>query len=501
MSDEQRGVAFPVGGDGRRSTSATGRAVFADSMRGVDPDLAVRVEATGNWRDGYLQPVWDMSAAAARSPEAAVRISADGLDSLYARFGFEDDDGRRSLLDGVRDTLAAPLGTVEIAGTSARETELSVPYRGRRLFDSDLRLQLDRWVVNGIAEPTFGAAVAAVLDNPEWLDLSDVTVVVLGAGAEMGPLRSLLHWGATVYAVDLPRPELWRRLIESARGSAGRLVVPVPRGALGPEPSDDDIAAVAGADLLTQTPQVRAWLSAIPQPFVLGNYAYADGATHVRLSMAADALAVSLQQERGDVSLAYLATPTDVFAVPPGAVEMARSRWHDRGFRRLMQAPMRMARMYRPNYDRTVTDNTGREVGLADCVVPQQGPNYILAKRLQRWRAIVARDSGTLVSLNVAPATRTRSVVKNRALAAAYAGAGRFGIEVFDPSTSNTLMAALLVRDLRDPVSASHPDRALHNPVDLFADAANHGGLWRTAYEPRSVLGVAAVLGMFESRA
>jgi hypothetical protein len=33
--------------------------------------------------------------------------------------------------------------------------------------------------------------------------------------------------------------------------------------------------------------------------------------------------------------------------------------------------------------------------------------------------------------------------------------------------------------------------------MDLFADAANHGGLWRAAYEPRSVLSLAAVLGLF----
>jgi hypothetical protein len=26
---------------------------------------------------------------------------------------------------------------------------------------------------------------------------------------------------------------------------------------------------------------------------------------------------------------------------------------------------------------------------------PQQGPNYALAKRLQRWRAITAREAGT----------------------------------------------------------------------------------------------------------
>jgi len=52
------------------------------------------------------------------------------------------------------------------------------------------------------------------------------------------------------------------------------------------------------------------------------------------------------------------------------------------------------------------------------------------------------------VSFKIAPPTRTRSVVKNRALAAAYAGAHRFGVEVFDPGTANTLMAALLVHDL-----------------------------------------------------
>ena len=78
-------------------------------------------------------------------------------------------------------------------------------------------------------------------------------------------------------------------------------------------------------------------------------------------------------------------------------------------------------------------------------LVPQQGPNYALAKRLQRWRAIVARDAGSIVSINVAPPTRTRSVLKNRALAAAYASAHHFGVEVFEPATANTLMAALLV--------------------------------------------------------
>ena len=98
------------------------------------------------------------------------------------------------------------------------------------------------------------------------------------------------------------------------------------------------------------------------------------------------------------------------------------------------------------------------------------------------------------VSLNVAPPTRTRSVVKNRALAAAYAGAHRFGIEVFEPATSNTLMAALLVHDL--PLGR----RRRGSPWRDEAHGAVHGGLWRTAYDPRSALGLAVVLGLGSAR-
>ena len=128
-------------------------------------------------------------------------------------------------------------------------------------------------------------------------------------------------------------------------------------------------------------------------------------------------------------------------------------------------------------------------------MVPQQGPNYALAKRLQRWRATVARRDGALVSMNVAPPTRTKSVVKNRALAAAYAGAHRFGVEVFEPATSNVLMAALLVHDLHTGGGPKH-----EHPWQDEAYAAAHGGLWRAPYAPRSALGLAALLGYGAAR-
>ena len=137
----------------------------------------------------------------------------------------------------------------------------------------------------------------------------------------------------------------------------------------------------------------------------------------------------------------------------------------------------------------------GSDPGVSDSLVSQQGPNYALAKRLQRWRASVARRDGALVSMNVAPPTRTRSVLKNRALAAAYAGAHRFGVEVFDPATSNVLMAALLVHDLNTGGGPRH-----ENPWQDEAYGAVHGGLWRTGYAPRSILGLAALVGAPGSR-
>lgn len=73
-------------------------------------------------------------------------------------------------------------------------------------------------------------------------------------------------------------------------------------------------------------------------------------------------------------------------------------------------------------------------------------------------------------------------------------------MEVFEPDTCNAIMAMLLVRDLNDCGSAN-PDVPLAHPAHLFTDAANHGGMWRSPFSARSVLGVAAVVGMIERAA
>ena len=117
--------------------------------------------------------------------------------------------------------------TVTVSGKGEAETELSLPYRGERLRgDASLR-RLEAWARDGVIEPSCADAVRTVADHPEWLRLPGRTIAVLGAGAEVGPLPALLSWGAGVIAVDLPRPSIWERLLDTARRSAGTLLVPV----------------------------------------------------------------------------------------------------------------------------------------------------------------------------------------------------------------------------------------------------------------------------------
>jgi hypothetical protein len=85
-------------------------------------------------------------------------------------------------------------------------------------------------------------------------------------------------------------------------------------------------------------------------------------------------------------------------------------------------------------------------------------------------------------------------------LAAAYAGAASFGVEVFEVETSRALMAALLLHDLRNSSGAAQPKTELRHPLELFSEGAAHGGLWRLRHEPRSVLPLAAVEGLVRRR-
>ena len=249
----------------------------------------------------------------------------------------------------------------------------------------------------------------------------------------------------------------------------------------------------AGVDLLAEVPEMADWLAGLDGRLVVGNYLYADGGTHVRVSVAADVLASRVTAARPDTALAFLATPTDVFAVPGDAVEHVGRAYDGRsGTAKLVGRPLRWAsrgrllhRQYPP----------GADPGIADCLVPQQGPNYALAKRIQRWRATVDRPR------------RPAGVVPRRALDADALGRQEPG-----PGGGLRRRPPVRRRGLR-PRHLQHADgRAAGarprgragpphaHPWQDEAYAAVHGGLWRAPYEPRSALGLAAVLGYASAR-
>lgn len=114
-------------------------------------------------------------------------------------------------------------------------------------------------------------------------------------------LETLLRHGATVACVDLPRKAIWARLVKTAAASGGTILVPTraPAAAAadvgarcagtfcaGSRPQAARAVNGAGADLVTDTPELARWLTDLEptRQLCVCAYAYADGAAHVRVS-------------------------------------------------------------------------------------------------------------------------------------------------------------------------------------------------------------------------
>lgn len=492
----EQGVVFPQDGQGKRSTTAVGKAIVAAALGAASSADSKRAHNEANWRKNYRQYFERMTEVGVESADNARAIAQSGLSAVYKQFQFVRDDATHALAPAMSVYDAPLFETAIIRGTGKTEP-FTVPYKKKQLSSDALRAQLGAWQQRGIVEESHAAAVMRVIDNPDWLDELPA-FVLMGAGAEIGPYRTLLELGATVVAVDLNKATIWEKLIASARESAGTLVFPI-QGTQSAEMSDSDLAAIAGANLITHTPEIITWLVGLDRPLTLGGYAYLDSGDFVRVAVAMDVI-IKTVSERTEhpVNLAFLLTPTDVMAVPSDVVDAAQRRYQEpTTFRpiRSLFSTVSNSRFFAQNVRRIVLSEEGRRYGIINSLVTQQGPNYTLAKRIQRWRSVVARDEGHIVSCNVAPATYTYSVTKNKLFMAGYAGAEQFGVEIFRPKTTNAIMTALLINDLAYDDAASHPNVPLNNPEELFMEGANHGGMWRMANQLGSLIEVGVVVG------
>lgn len=503
------GLVWPVTKEAtqERESTPTNKHIWSASVGAVDAAAQAKLDKEKNWRFGYARHAEKSVQIALASEANALAMAKAGLAAAHKSFRFRRGGEPEISLGEAMLKYTGSFETVEIEGkdfAQGKAQDLQVPYGGRDprrpyfqfrqnlegqlkgrappLSGEALLAQLTKWQEWGTIEASAAESIRKVVEN-KWMDLSGMYFVLLGATSAMGPLDLLLQYGANVIAVDIDRPNVWAKIIEKARNSRGKVFLPVARDKMpagGKFANDTALAAVAGANLLDKTPEICNWLKTVcpGKDLIIGNYTYLDGALHVQLSVGCDAIMQGVCAVRKSTSIAFLCTPTDLHVIPRAAHEAAAHNFKTYPWWLRLVASLGTS-MLRRNALAPVGD-----IYYVDGLSIAQGPNYGLAKRLQHWRAIVARSEGHKVSSNVAPSTATLSVTSNAMFQAAYGGFHVFRpLEVMYQETSNAVMTALLVADLRDPASYANPKVTLKNPYQLFEHNSFHGGVWRCGYK------------------
>lgn len=503
MSQALEGIQFPINSTNNKpSTSKTGQAILSEALSTVDHKTSQQVLSEKNWRKKYPIYFKALVENGIRNQENPIEIAQAGLNKAHHSFEFYRD-GQKCNLAEMMSLEAQPLYSVKLQGESEAKPEWYVPYHGQNLRGQALLDQIQTWEDAGIIESSHAEALRTVHAQPEWFDLSDRTMVLFGAASEAGPLTWLSQWKANIIALDLPNPRVWDKILTTIKKGNATLIAPCSEQ-LDQNTSVETLKEKLGANLLTQTPEIVQWLSKKSQALDLAAIAYLDGEKHVRVSMAMDSIMQYISEKKSDTSLMYMCTPTDVYAVPAEVINASATKFKSRSQSEKLMSKgieiLTLKHFFKKNSHDLAPSDQGNTYGIADCLVVEQGPNYALAKRIQQWRATLARHQGQRVSINIAPSTTTHSVTKNPLLKAAFNGAGIFDVEAFEPSTTNAIMAALWVHDLRNPKSIANPENPMQHPLELMMEGANHGGLWRVAYLARTALPFAALYGFAEEK-
>jgi hypothetical protein len=276
-------------------------------------------------------------------------------------------------------------------------------------------------------------------------------------------------------------------------------VVRVDRSTALSELSDQELAQVAGLDMLEHYAEIASWMNQLykdaESKFILGLYAYTPKVNHIRVQAVQETLADLAMQKfsKDKLVFSWLATPTDSTAGPASIGQDQIARFSKRSALRIVRDSflglLNAARAAKPIF---FNSESGEKLMLVDASVQQQGPSYSFSKRAQRWRAYLAHYAGIRVSYQVSPPARTNSVLRHKILRASYQGAPLFGVKPFEVDVAKSAAAASLVRDVLDPTAYSNKDTT----TELQCFSAIHGGLWRIAYRPRSVWIAATLLGL-----
>jgi hypothetical protein len=479
----ERGVVLPPGHTGSslfHQVLTEALAEFPDVLR-----AARFPRSAGAFKREYGEALCRLEAertASSRRVDVArflVRRTQDAL--LYA-----GDRGTMPLAEHMAQPAAVPaLETQRLSGTPGLRAEVPLEgalYRGRDVIALAERLAAEQH----LTQPVVAALrwiVTHIEERGGALDLRGERFAILGAGAELAPTRMLLQAGATVLWVDVAEPS---RALPDLAALPGTLV----RGA-------------TASNLLEAPAEVAAAISAFAAdgPVHLINFAYASGSSREwRLGAAMNVIATHV---RPDLirSISLLVSPTTTATLQPETAHAAMQRaaspaaWQ--------KALLRVGLLRAPGF------YEANGVRIARATVSIQGLSYQAAQYIAKLASAetfavhgtnlhsdVARP--VTVSANVAGITRTRSLA-HPLFQAAFIGAPRFGVRIFDPATTRALSGLLILHDLLCPTA---PGAAAVQPSDprlkasLLLSQQVHGGIYSMPFVLEHAIRAAAVIGM-----
>eukprot|EP00035_Acanthoeca_spectabilis_P038059 m.49751 g.49751 ORF g.49751 m.49751 type:complete len:541 (+) comp8979_c0_seq1:2527-4149(+) len=494
------GVVWPTDSSGKVSTTETGKRVWM-AAAGAENPLATAIAEEKKWRWRYPDHLVSLAEQACQTPKSALDIATRGLQALHDEFEYVHPNGTRVKLREVENGPQAgvpPLYTTILEGRMSPKDGPDMLYDQRRIREERLVAKLKQWVDYGVAEEMVYRAIASMnkLGHEDFEALTEKFVfVLLGATSEMGPVSTLLNMGFTVVCVARNGRKL-NALMRRMDKLAGELVVPLNKPQRECQ-DNDELFEAAGADILTQTPELIDWISGLfpDSTMVVDSLAYLDGEAGVRVCVAMDAIAAGVLKRRkeGTTALAYLLSPATAYPTDAESYEKRVQRYENRGWSASL---LWLSPNHREPVECTTDGGILIRMPVLNGFITEQGPNYALAKTLQQWRAIVERSRGVRVSANFAPGCRTESVMHSKTVAAAIEGSSYFDPNMaFNPETASSVLTWLMMYDLTNPTSPSNPDVDLEHPFCLFWHAAFHGGGWNCAYSAQSLGMPAYVLG------
>ena len=455
--------------------------------------LFQNISGAPDWRKWYIRLFAELAIEEGRSPSQLAKMATAGLNEFHAHLHTSSGEKlSAAIAKGFDSDLVE---TVVIRRSGSKKSIAVAGHSG------PLATLAAEWDSRGWAEPGLIETFRFLDQNPN-LSLDGNLLFAVAGAAEFAPTEHWLKWGGQVAVVARNNPKTWERMIAMARASAGEMLVPVVRQDKSvplENLSDQELAQVAGLDMLEHYAEISSWMKQLSNKatskFILGLYAYTPKVNHVRVQAVQETLADLAMKNfsKDKLVLSWLATPTDSTAGPASIGHNQQDRFSKRTSGRVIRDSflgiINAARAAKPKF---FDSESGEKLMLIDASVQQQGPSYSFSKRTQRWRAYLAHYAGFRVSYQVSPPAKTYSVLRHKILRASYQGAPIFGVKPFEVDVAKSASAAALVRDVLDPNAYSNKDTT----TQLQCFSAIHGGLWRIAYRPKSVWIAATLMGL-----